>query len=157
MKKTYLILFGLALAVAVTAFKLKEDNPRGSHDIDPAVKKEVLKVLDDYMNTFNAKNAKTWQETYHFPHYRFASGKMSVLETATLDSIVFIRLKQSGWDHSKWDHRNIVQASNDKVHVDTKFSRFRADNSLIGVYESLYIVTKENGRWGVKFRSSYAE
>ena len=143
--------------MSLVAFVASKDNTRGSHEIDPLVKKEVLQVLDDYMNTFNSKDAKAWQTTYHFPHYRLASGKMSVLESATLDSTVFIRLAKGGWDHSKWDHRNIVQASDDKVHVDTRFSRYRADGSLIGQYESLYIVTKENGRWGVKFRSSYAE
>ena len=27
---------------------------------------------------------------------------------------------------------------------------------LGGTYDSLYILTKENGRWGVKLRSSFA-
>jgi len=156
-KLIYPIVLGAIVVAIVTAFKLKEDISHGSHIIYPSTKKEVLQVLDDYMNTFNAKDAKAWQATYQFPHYRLASGKMSVLESATLDSTVFIRLQKSGWHHSKWEHRNIIQASDDKVHVDTRFSRYRADGSLIGQYESLYIVTKENGRWGVKFRSSYAE
>ncbi|MBY0426672.1 MAG: hypothetical protein K2Q22_13615 [Cytophagales bacterium] len=147
----------LTLVAILTAFITQNDNPRGSHEIDPQVKKEVLTVLDAYMNTFNARDAKAWQGTYHFPHYRLASGKMSVLESATLDSTVFIRLVQTGWHHSQWDHRNIIQASSDKVHVDTRFTRFKADGAVLGQYESLYIVTKENGRWGVKFRSSYAE
>jgi hypothetical protein len=131
----------------------------GSHGIDPRVSAAVLQVLDEYMTTFNAKDLKGWEATYQFPHYRLAGGKMSVLEKAGLrDSVkVFGELHKAGWDHSQWDHRNIVQASADKVHVDTRFSRFRADGSLIGQYESLYILTKENGRWGVKFRSSYAE
>ncbi len=155
MKKIFFTLTIIGFSIAAFTFRHYED--RGSHEISPEVKKEVLKVLDDYMSTFNSKDAKAWQTTYHFPHYRLASGKMSVLESATLDSTVFIRLKQSGWDYSKWDHRNIVQGSDSKVHVDTRFSRYKADGSLIGTYESLYIVTKENGKWGVKFRSSYAE
>lgn len=158
MKKLFYPLFFVSIsAIGLAAFQMLDDNVRGAHEIDPIVKKEVLKVLDDYMSTFNAKDAKAWQGTYQFPHYRLASGNMSVLESPTLDSTVFIRLQQSGWHHSKWDHRNIIQASHDKVHVDTRFSRFRADGSLIGQFESLYIVTKENGKWGVKFRSSYAE
>lgn len=158
MNKLFYPLFFVAISsLGLVGFQMLDDNARGEHEIDPSVKKEVLKVLDDYMTTFNAKDAKAWQGTYQFPHYRLASGKMSVLESATLDSTVFIRLQQSGWHHSKWDHRNIIQASDDKVHVDTRFSRFRADGSLIGQFESLYIVTKENGKWGVKFRSSYAE
>lgn len=152
-----IIITATVLASSLGAFILRHTEERGAHEVAPEVKKEVLKVLDDYMTTFNSKDAKAWQTTYQFPHYRLASGKMSVLESATLDSSVFIRLQQSGWHHSKWDHRNIIQGSDIKVHVDTRFSRYKADGSLIGTYESLYIVTKENGRWGVKFRSSYAE
>lgn len=134
-------------------------NDQGSHAVDPRVRAAVFQVLDEYMDTFNAKDLDGWERTYQFPHYRLASGKMSVLEKAGLRSSekVFGELKKTGWDHSKWDHRNIIQASADKVHVDTGFSRYRADGSLIGHYESLYILTKENGKWGVKFRSSYAE
>jgi hypothetical protein len=40
--------------------------------------------------------------------------------------------------------------------VDTLFLRYRADGSLIGSFESLYVLTKEQGRWGVKLRSSFA-
>jgi hypothetical protein len=148
----------LLIGMGITAFTVA-DNERGSHDIDPQVKTEVLKVLDDYMATFNAKDLKGWESTYQFPHYRLASGKMVVLENAGLrDSLrVFGPLVQAGWHHSRWEHRNIVHASDNKVHVDTQFSRFKADGSKLGVYESLYILTKENGRWGVKMRSSYAE
>ncbi|MBB6126292.1 hypothetical protein [Mucilaginibacter lappiensis] len=132
---------------------------QGSHGIDPRVSAAVFQVLDEYMATFNAKDLAGWERTYKFPHYRLASGKMSVLEKAGLrDSArVFGELQKTGWDHSQWDHRNIIQASADKVHVDTEFSRYRADGSLIGHYESLYILTKEEGHWGIKFRSSYAE
>ena len=66
-------------------------------------------------------------------------------------------MASSGWHHSKWDRRHIVHASADKIHVDTKFTRYRADGSIIGSYESLYILTKEGGRWGVKLRSSFAQ
>ena len=155
---TFLSLLIVALSISAFTYKIVT-NERGSHEIDPAVKKEVIKVLDDYMSTFNSRNVRAWEGTYQFPHYRLASGKMSVLETAgLLDSAkVFGGLQKTGWHHSKWDHRNIIQASDSKVHVDTRFSRYNADGKLIGVYESLYIVTKENDRWGVKFRSSYAE
>lgn len=157
MKRIFLGL-SLIIGIGITAFTLS-DNKRGSHEIDPKVKDEVLKVLDSYMNTFNDKDLKAWESTYQFPHFRLASGKMHELEKPGLrDSLsVFGALQKAGWHHSKWEHRNIVHASDNKVHVDTQFSRFKADGTKLGVYESLYILTKENGRWGVKMRSSYAE
>ncbi|WP_337326524.1 hypothetical protein [Chryseolinea sp. T2] len=131
----------------------------GSHEIDAITKAAIMKSLDNYMNTFNARDLQGWEDTYHFPHYRLASGKMFVLERAGLrdSSVVFTALHKTGWHHSKWEHRNIIHVSADKVHVDTQFSRFNASGQKIGIYESLYILTKENGRWGVKMRSSYAE
>jgi hypothetical protein len=84
---------------------------------------------------------------------------MSVLDHAGLrdSTTVFGSLQKGGWHHSVWDHRNIIQASDDKVHVDTRFSRYKADGTKLGEYESLYVLTLENNRWGVKLRSSYAE
>jgi hypothetical protein len=159
-KARSLMLYGLLFAAgALTMAFMNGSDDRGSHTLDDKTKAAVIKALDDYMNTFNAKDLKGWEATYQFPHFRLASGQMSVLERAGLrDSLhVFGTLQKAGWHHSRWEHRNIVQASADKVHVDTQFSRFRADGSKIGNYESLYVLTKENGRWGVKLRSSYAE
>jgi hypothetical protein len=34
--------------------------------------------------------------------------------------------------------------------------RYRKDGSVIGGFDSIYVITCENGHWGVKARSSYA-
>jgi hypothetical protein len=158
-KSILIALLFVALGTLASSFILNDGGLHGSHNIDAQTKKEVLQVLDNYLAAFNAKDLTAWEATYQFPHYRLADGKMSVLEKAGLrDSAhVFGPLIQSGWSYSKWDHRNIIQASDVKVHVDTRFSRYKADGILIGSYESLYVLTKENGRWGIKLRSSYAE
>ena len=119
---------------------------------------EVMRVLDDYMSAWNRKDLAAWEHTFHFPHYRLASGKMNVLDRPGLQDATRIWASVgSDWHHSRWDRRRIVHSSADKVHVDTKFTRCRADGSVIGSFESLYIVTKEDGRWGVKMRSSFAQ
>jgi len=147
-----------AVSAFLVSFALIKQTNHGSHDIDLKVKAEVYQVLDDFMLSFNARDKKAHYATYHFPHYRLASGKMTVLLTPDSDTTMFlVGLVKAGWHHSAWEHRNIVQASDSKVHVDTKFIRYRADGSVLGTYESLYIVTKENGRWGIKMRSSFAE
>ena len=37
-----------------------------------------------------------------------------------------------------------------------RFTRYRKDGSVISGYDSIYVVTCENGHWGVKARSSFA-
>jgi len=119
---------------------------------------EVMKVLDDYMNAWNRKDLAAWERTFHFPHYRLASGRMNVLDRPGMqDASKVWASAGSDWHHSEWDRRRIIHASAEKVHVDTKFSRYRENGSLIGSFESLYILTKEDGRWGVKLRSSFAQ
>ena len=60
------------------------------------------------------------------------------------------------WHHSEWDFRNLIAAGPAKVHLDVQFTRYRADNSPIGSFRSLWILTKEGGRWAVAARSSFA-
>jgi len=125
---------------------------------DRRIEAEVMKVLDEYMEAWNRKDLAAWERTFHFPHYRLASGRMNVLDKPGMQDAARVWASAgSDWHHSKWDRRRIISSSPDKVHVDTKFTRYRADGSKIGTFESLYIVTKEDGRWGVKLRSSYAQ
>jgi len=64
-------------------------------------------------------------------------------------------LRESGWDHTSWTRRRIIRISDSKVHIDTELTRYRKDGTIIASMESLYIVTKEARRWGIKLRSSF--
>jgi len=61
------------------------------------------------------------------------------------------------WHHSGWDFRKVIAAGAAKVRLDVQFTRHRANNSVIGSFRSLWIVTKEGGRWAVAARSSFAD
>jgi len=151
--KTLLIAGLLIVCMPVGSVSAKR-----SRDLAPDIKSEVMRLLDDYMNAWNRKDLAAWERTFHFPHYRLASGKMNVLERPGLQDATRIWTSVgTDWHHSRWDRRRIIHLSADKVHVDTRFTRCRADGSVIGSFESLYIVTKEDGRWGVKMRSSFAQ
>ncbi|MEM7216866.1 MAG: hypothetical protein AAF515_00780 [Pseudomonadota bacterium] len=118
----------------------------------------ALGVLDAFMTAFNRRDMSAWAETLNYPHVRFASGGVRVWQdqSAFEAKPPFRALADIGWDHSHWMRRDIVMASPDKVHIATTFERFNAENESIGRYESLYIVTRLNGRWGIQSRSSQA-
>ena len=148
-----LIAFSLLIALMPGA-----GTARQKSSPDRRIEADVMKVLDEYMEAWNRKDLAAWERTFHFPHYRLASGRMNVLDKPGMQDAARVWASAgSDWHHSKWERRRIISSSPDKVHVDTKFTRYRADGSKIGTYESLYIVTKEDGRWGVKLRSSYAQ
>lgn len=119
----------------------------------------AMAALDEFMSTFNARDPVAWAASLNYPHVRFASGTVTVWETAEefARGESFERLAAIGWDHSHWLSREVVLVSPGKVHVNTVFQRFNANNEPIGTYESLYIVTKDaQGHWGTQARSSLA-
>ena len=122
------------------------------------IEAEVIEVLDTWMEAFNRMDIVAWENTFHFPHYRLASGNMRILNKPGEQDVERIKtnLTARGWHHSGWDRRNMVHVSESKVHVDTQFTRYRADGSVVASYESLYVLTYEEGRWGIKLRSSFA-
>jgi hypothetical protein len=116
----------------------------------------AMACLDDFMAAFNARNIEAWGKTFNYPSVRLASGTMVIIEPGYHQPGMFERGALADWDHSAWERRDVIHAGADKVHIDTKFTRYRADGSVIGGFDSIYVVTLETGHWGVKARSSYA-
>jgi hypothetical protein len=156
------------LAVAAVLAAAAAPPPPGSPADQPA--KEVttmtaeqteaiaaaMKCLDDFMAAFNARDVKAFEATFNFPSIRIASGKVAIIEPGYHKPELFGTGALTEWDHSAWERREVVHAGPDKVHIDTRFSRYRKDGSLIGGFDSIYVVTKVDGHWGVQARSSFA-
>ena len=60
-----------------------------------------------------------------------------------------------GWHHSGWDEIEAVQVAEDAVNVALTFSRYNADDEVISTFSALYLVTHDDGRWGIRARSSF--
>jgi len=118
----------------------------------------ALEVLDRFMTAFNAQDSEAWALTLHYPHVRFASQTVKVYNdpASFASALRFPRLIETGWHHSAWTKRTVTLSSPTKVHIETEFERFNDRNESIGRYQSLYIVTKLNQRWGIQARSSLA-
>jgi hypothetical protein len=117
----------------------------------------ALAVLDRFMRALNAGDETALLATLHFPHYRLAGGRMQIWETPGPYLGDFLARAGGDWHHSEWDFRKLIAGGPTKVHLDVQFTRYRADNSVIGRFRSLWIVTKQGGRWAVAARSSFAD
>lgn len=120
----------------------------------------ALAITDTFLATFNAADAEDHARTLAYPHIRLAGATVRIWPTLQ-DGITAMQaaipaLQRAGWDHSRWDRRRVVQAGEDKVHLDVQFSRFRADSSLIGTYEAIYVVVATADGWRIQCRSSFA-
>jgi len=128
-------------------------------DIAAAVA-EARRAMVGFMAAFNAEDREAMQTRWlHFPHVRFHSGRVTVMETSDdfAASVWERKGEAEGWARTAWDYVELIDAGLNKVHFRVQFTRFREDGSSIGSYKSLYIVTLLNGRWGVQGRSSWAD
>lgn len=115
-----------------------------------------MECLDDFLAAFNARDVAAFEATFNFPSVRLASNTLTMIEPGHHRPGMFDRGALAEWDRSAWERREVIHAGPDKVHLDTRFTRYRADGSVIGGFDSIYVVTCENGHWGVKARSSFA-
>ena len=117
---------------------------------------EAMAVLDRHLIALNAKDATALAATLHFPHYRLAGTRMRVWDTPETYFSDFLARAGDGWHHTRWDFRNIIAASPDKVHIDLQFTRFREDDSALGSFRSIWVITSIGGNWAAQLRSSFA-
>lgn len=147
-----------ALMAAVFAWSCQSvpDNSGPDAFADCPAAKAAFQVTDEFMQTFNSKDPEAWGSVFHFPSVRIASGRVLILNSPADLETSFTTLAKSGWDHSAWTKRQVVQCSDVKAHMLTTFVRYRADGSELSRFDLLYIVEYKNGRWGLTARSSFA-
>jgi hypothetical protein len=120
---------------------------------DATVKREALAVVDRYLVALNARDTAAIRDAFNFPHLRIgATGNLSRFERPTdYDfSHFYEKTRKDGWHHTEWDKTEVVYATEAKAHVAVDFTRYREDGSVIGRYFSLYIVTCQDGHWGIQ-------
>ncbi len=126
---------------------------------EAAIDNAALAACDAFMEAFNASDMAAWRRTLNYPHVRLAEGSVVVSNTPDeyereWDFAEFAR--RTGWHHSSYDRKQVVQRGPDKAHVVVRFTRYRADGSKIASYDALYVVTRVDGHWGVQIRSTFA-
>ena len=115
---------------------------------------QALRALDRYLETWNSRNPALWATSLHFPHVRPGAGAFEMSRTAEeyAAGVDFARTIATGWHHSEWVYRDVLQVGLDKVHVSGSWQRFTADGTPQAISAITYIVTNRNNRWGIQAR-----
>jgi hypothetical protein len=150
------LLVAPSVALLLTACQGLTGYTSASRFADCPAAMPAFQVTDDFMRTFNSKDANLFGGVFHFPSVRIASGNVTIINSPADLETSFSRLAEAGWDRSAWAKREIVQCEATKAHMLTTFVRYRADGTEISRFDSLYIIERRNGRWGLTARSSFA-
>ena len=123
-----------------------------------ASRRAAVEVVDAYLDAVNRRDPQAFSETLHYPHYRVARGGIQAWERArdVTSTMNFERLASTGWVRTASHALDPVQVSSDAVNVALELLRYNADGGLIARFDTLYLVTRQDGRWAIKARSSFA-
>ena len=114
----------------------------------------ALACIAAFTERFNARDLVGMDAALHFPHL-ILTGEHLVIWKAPgqLPPGFFEELATTGWARSTYHAQQVVLASDRKVHLLVDYSRDRADGTQISHHQNLWIVTLQDGRWGLKQRS----
>jgi len=124
---------------------------------DPAALGAVgLAALDNFIGTFNSRNADAWAASLSYPHVRVSPRQAVAAVTPDERSYAaatnYHAADAMGWDHSEWDAKTVLAVSDTKIHASAQWCRFNAAGERILVNNVSYVITDVGGRWGIQAR-----
>lgn len=115
---------------------------------------EAMLALDRYLETWNAQNPALWATSLHYPHVRPGAGPFEVSQTAAeyAAGVNFEQTRRTGWHHTEWVSRDVLQVGVGKVHIAGSWERYTAEGRPQTSSAITYVVTNVSGHWGVLAR-----
>ena len=119
------------------------------------IEEAARKPIDDFFAALNAKDIEAARNSLHYPHIQIAGNEVSVLNEPELFQIDFQALAADGWSYSTLDSCAMKQNCNEKAHFEIQMSMHLANNARYATFQTLWIVTRKAGRWGIQCRSIF--
>ena len=128
-------------------------------DVADGVADHAQAAVEAFQDAFNAQDHERLAAALNYPHVRLWSGVFTTIETpeefAEISRRGQSQLEAEGWDHTETAVLEVVQQGPDKAHCALINQRCHADGAAYHEFQTFWIVTKQDGHWGVKFRSSF--
>jgi len=143
----------LIVAVIAGAGRVDTQSVLGAEAI--AVRRQAaLLALDRYLETWNSRDPRIWATSLQFPHVRPGAGPFRLTRNTDeyVAGIDFEQTASTGWDHTEWISREVLQVGVDKVHAAATWQRYTKDGRPLATSAITYVITNQQDRWGVQAR-----
>ena len=117
-------------------------------------------VMEEFFRAWNTGEDAELRKVQNFPFVTIAGNGRAVIAMKPEEFTQnFPALRQNeGWAKSTLDKIDVLPiAAPDKIHLVVTYSRYKADGSKYMTGETFYILTKQNGRWGMQLRSTLGQ
>jgi len=110
--------------------------------------------LDRFTAAFNACDVAGMDAELHFPHTLLSGAqRLEWASPGQHPADFFDTLRATGWARTRYESKQPVLASGDKVHFVVAYTRRNARGETISTHHNLWVVTRREGRWGIALRS----
>ena len=120
---------------------------------------EAKEAVFAFQEAFNMVDISGMADACNFPHVRLALGKFTTFKTRDdfMEALAGLkeRLEAEGWAHTHMESIEVVHEGQDKVHFAIAQRRRQADGTVYKPFNTFWIITLQDGHWGIQFRSSY--
>jgi hypothetical protein len=121
---------------------------------NPVDTTDASACLDRFTAAFNAGDPAGMDAELHFPHTLLSGAQCLVWESpGQHPTDFFAQLRATGWASTRYEAREAVLATADKVHFVLTYTRRNASDEVLSTHHNLWIVTRLDGRWGISLRS----
>ena len=115
---------------------------------------EASACLDRFTERFNACDTAGMDGELHFPHLMLSGAdRLEWQAPGHHPAGFFEQLMASGWRRTRYQSKEAVLASADKVHFVVSYTREDAAGTVLSTHRNLWIATRVAGRWGISLRS----
>lgn len=130
-----------------------------SEDDREATASAAIAAVERYLDAFNARDEEAMVAALHFPHVRVGVGRATVRESAAeyMEGFDFDAFAERlGWERSEADSMEAVQVGARGVNVAVRITRYGEGDARIHTFDTIYLVTEEDGKWAIRAGASIA-
>ena len=115
----------------------------------------ALAALNEFIDAWNTADNAELRKALNYPFFTlFRPGRLEIAETPEQFTTDFqLMREQQNWARSTFDESKALTVTEDQVHFATTYSRHNTDGEKYQTGRVLYIVTKQDGHWGIQLRS----
>lgn len=128
--------------------------PQQSDEPEAELIRTASECLDRFTSCFNACDADGMDRELHFPHLMLSGAeRLDWPAPGQHPSDFFEILRACGWHCTRYEAKEAVLVSRDKVHFVVTYSRRNKNGAVLSLHKNLWIVTRVAGKWGIALRS----
>ena len=110
-------------------------------------------ALERFLEAWNSADNNTIQKTVNYPYVTHAPFGLVIANEPEQFTTDFDGLKKQGWARSTFDKITSGQSSDQKVNFEVEYSRLNAAGEVISRGYMFYVVTNNEGHWGMQYRA----